>query len=116
MLDPNADHPEPMAAPPPTVVRRYDACMCRNIHPLFNLEPPATDDEVRSAALQYIRKISGFRKPSQVNEEAFARAVHDVSEASKRLLEVLVTSSPPKDRAVEAERARARRAKRFASA
>jgi hypothetical protein len=87
--------------------------MCRSIHTLFNLEPAATDDELRSAALQYIRKISGFQKPSQVNAEAFARAVEEVSDASKRLLDSLVTSATPKDRAVEAERARARSAKRF---
>lgn len=88
--------------------------MCRNIHTLFNFEP-ATDDEVRSAALQYVRKISGFRKPSQVNEQAFAHAVEEVFDASKRLLDMLVTSATPKDRSVEAELARARGAKRFAS-
>jgi len=90
--------------------------MCRNIHTLFNFEPPATDDEVRAAALQYVRKISGFTKPSQANEEAFARAVDEVAEASRRLIEALVTSAAPKDRAVEAERARARSAKRYAAA
>jgi hypothetical protein len=89
--------------------------MCRNIQTLFNFEPPATDEEVRSAALQYVRKISGFRKPSQVNEEAFARAVEEVFDASRRLLDTLVTSASPKDRAVEAERARERGAKRYAS-
>ena len=89
--------------------------MCRNIHTLFNYEPPATDDEVRGAALQYVRKISGFTKPSQANAEAFARAVDEVAAASKRLLEQLVTSAAPKDREVEAERARARAAKRFAA-
>jgi hypothetical protein len=88
--------------------------MCRNIQTLFNFEPPATDAEVRSAALQYVRKISGFGKPSQANEEAFTRAVEEVSDASRRLLDMLVTTAPPKDRAVEAERARARRANRFA--
>jgi hypothetical protein len=90
--------------------------MCRNIRSLYNYEPPATEDEVRAAALQYVRKISGFTKPSQANEAAFARAVQEVAEASKRMLEQLVTSAPPKDREVEAERARARAAKRFATA
>ena len=90
--------------------------MCRNIHTLFNFEPPATEDEVRDASLQYVRKISGFTKPSQVNEEAFARAVEEVAAASKRLLDQLVTTAAPKNREVEAERARARAAKRFAAA
>jgi hypothetical protein len=90
--------------------------MCRNIHTLYNFEPPATDEEIRGAALQYVRKISGFSKPSQANEEAFARAVEEVAAASKRLLDELVTSAAPKDREVEAERARARAAKRFATA
>ena len=90
--------------------------MCRNIHTLYNYEPPATEDEVGAAALQYVRKISGFTMPSQASEAAFARAVDEVSAASKRLLEQLVTSAPPKDREVEAERARARAAKRFATA
>ena len=90
--------------------------MCRNIHTLFNYEPAATDEEVRGAALQYIRKISGFTKPSRANEEAFERAVDEVAEASRRLLDVLVTSAAPRDREVEAERARARAAKRFAAA
>jgi hypothetical protein len=90
--------------------------MCRNIHTLFNYEPPATEEEVRDAALQYVRKISGFTKPSRANEEAFARAVDEVAAASRRLLEELVTTAAPKDREVEAERARARAAKRFATA
>jgi len=90
--------------------------MCRNIHTLYNFEPPATDEEVRDASLQYVRKISGFTKPSRANEEAFARAVDEVSLASKRLLDELVTSASPRDREVEAERARARAAKRFATA
>jgi len=90
--------------------------MCRNIHTLYNFEPPATNEEIRDASLQYVRKISGFTKPSQANEESFARAVEEVAAASKRLLEQLVTSAPPKDREVEAERARARAAKRFATA
>ena len=88
--------------------------MCRNIHTLFNFEPPATDEEVRDAALQYVRKISGFTKPSRTNEEAFARAVDEVTQASRRLLESLVTTAEPKDREVEAERKRARAAVRFA--
>src|SRR3989454_2383215 len=90
------------------VARPYDRGMCRNIHTLYNFEPPATEEEVRSAALQYVRKISGFNKPSQANEEAFARAVEAVAAASARLLEELVTSASPKDREVEAARARAR--------
>ncbi len=90
--------------------------MCRNIHTLFNFDPPATDEDVRASALQYVRKISGFTKPSRANEEAFARAVDEVADASKRLLDDLVTFAAPKDREVEAERARARAAKRFAAA
>jgi hypothetical protein len=90
--------------------------MCRNIHTLFNFEPEATDEEVRGAALQYVRKISGFTKPSRTNEAAFERAVDEVAAASKRLLDSLVTSAAPKDREVEAERARARAAKRYAAA
>jgi hypothetical protein len=88
--------------------------MCRNIHTLYNHEPEATEDEIHGAALQYVRKISGFTKPSRANEEAFARAVDEVAEASARLLESLVTSAPPRDREVEAERKRARAAERFA--
>ena len=90
--------------------------MCRNIHTLYNYEPPATSEEIRDASLQYVRKISGFTKPSQANEAAFARAVDEVAEASRRLLAQLVTSAAPKNREVEAERARARAAKRFATA
>jgi hypothetical protein len=90
--------------------------MCRNIQNLFNFEPPATDDEVRAASLQYVRKVSGFTKPSQANEEAFARAVDEVAEATSRLIASLVTSAAPKDREVEAARRRARGAKRFATA
>jgi hypothetical protein len=90
--------------------------MCRNIHTLFNFEPPATDDEVRDASLQYVRKISGFTKPSQANEEAFALAVDEVAEATRRLIDALVTNAAPKDREVEAERAKARAAERFATA
>jgi len=90
--------------------------MCRNIHTLFNYEPMATDDEVRAAALQYVRKVSGYTKPSQANEEAFALAVDEVSEATAKLLSSLVTNAPPRDREVEAERKRARAAERFAPA
>jgi hypothetical protein len=90
--------------------------MCRNIHTLFNFDPPATEDEVHDAALQYVRKISGSTKPSRANEAAFARAVEEVAAASQRLLDELVTNAPPKDREVEAERKRERAAKRFAAA
>ena len=89
--------------------------MCRNIRSLYNFDPPATDEEVRSAALQYVRKISGFTKPSQANAEAFERAVAAVAEISGQLLDELVTSAPPKDREVEAAKARARAAERFAA-
>jgi hypothetical protein len=90
--------------------------MCRNIRVLYNFAPPATDDEVEAAALQFVRKISGFTKPSQANAEAFDRAVEEVTAASQRLLDSLVTNAPPKDREVEAERRRERGAKRFAAA
>jgi hypothetical protein len=89
--------------------------MCRNIRPLHNFEPPASEDEVRSAALQYVRKISGSATPSQRNAEAFERAVDAVTEASRALLEALVTTAPPKDREVEAAKARQRAAHRYAS-
>ena len=88
--------------------------MCRNIRPLSNFEPPATDDEITAAALQYVRKISGSVKPARVNAEAFDRAVAEVAAASARLLDALVTTAPPKDRAVEADKARARAAVRYA--
>ena len=90
--------------------------MCRNIRPLHNFEPPATEDEIRSAAVQYVRKISGFTKPSAANAEAFERAVDAVAEASGVLLSQLTTSAPPKDREVEAEKRRARSAARYAAA
>jgi hypothetical protein len=90
--------------------------MCRNIQTLFNFDPPATDEEVHDAALQYVRKISGFTKPSQANEAAFARAVYEVTEATRRLVDSLVTTAAPKDREVEAARRRERGAKRFATA
>jgi hypothetical protein len=89
--------------------------MCRNIRTLYNFEPTATDDEVRDAALQYVRKISGFTKPSRANAEAFERAVDEVAEVSARLLGQLVTSAPPKDRETEAAKRRARSAQRFAA-
>jgi hypothetical protein len=89
--------------------------MCRNIRPLFNFEPPATDEEVRAAALQYVRKISGFTKPSQANAEAFERAVDAVAAASSQLLADLVTNAAPKDREIEAEKRRARAAGRYAA-
>ena len=87
--------------------------MCRNIRPLHNFEPPATEAEVHDAALQYVRKIAGFSKPSRANAEAFERAVDAVAKATSLLLDELVTSAPPKDRAVEAAKARARGAQRF---
>jgi hypothetical protein len=89
--------------------------MCRNIRNLHNFEPPATDDEVRASALQYVRKISGFTKPSAANAEAFERAVEEVTEISTRLLGELVTNAPPKNREVEAAKARARSAQRYAA-
>jgi len=90
--------------------------MCRNIHTLFNYDPPATEEEVRASALQYVRKISGFTKPSRANEEAFDRAVDEVAAVSQALLERLVTNAAPRNREVEAERKRAAAAKRFATA
>ena len=88
--------------------------MCRNIRPLSNFEPPASDDEIRAAALQFIRKISGSTKPSRVNAEAFDRAVEEVAATSTRLLDALVTTAPPKDREIEAAKARERSAARYA--
>jgi hypothetical protein len=89
--------------------------MCRNIRSLYNFDPPATDEEVRAAAVQYVRKISGFAKPSQANAEAFERAVDAVAHVSMHLLDELVTAAPPKDREVEAAKARARAAERYAA-
>jgi len=89
--------------------------MCRNIRTLYNFEPPATDEEVRAAALQYVRKISGFTRPSQANEEAFARAIDAVTEASATLLGELSTAAPPKDREAEAAKRRARARDRYAA-
>jgi hypothetical protein len=88
--------------------------MCRNIRVLHNFAPPASEEEVRAAALQYVRKISGTTKPSQANAEAFGRAVDEVAAASQRLLDALVTKAPPRDREVEATKARARAAARYA--
>ena len=90
--------------------------MCRNIRQLHNFDPPATSDEVRAAALQYVRKISGTTKPSQANAEAFDQAVEDIAAVSQRLLGQLVTTAPPKDREVEAAKAKARSAARFGTA
>jgi len=90
--------------------------MCRNIRTLHNFEPPATEEEVEAAALQYVRKISGTSKPSKANQAAFDLAVDEVAAASRRLLAALVTGAPPRDREVEAARARARAAQRFGSA
>ncbi len=87
--------------------------MCRNIKTLFNFDPPATEDEIQAAALQFVRKLSGFNTPSKANEEAFHRAVHEVSVVAKNLLDSLVTNAEPRNREVEIERARARNAKRF---
>lgn len=88
--------------------------MCRNIRPLFNFEPPATEDEIRNASLQFVRKISGFTKPSQANADAFDRAVQDVAASARELIASLSTSAAPRDRAEVAARAKARAAKRFA--
>jgi len=87
--------------------------MCRNIKTLFNFEPPATDDEIHASAVQFVRKLSGFTKPSQANQQAFDKAVEDVTRVARELLFSLQTSAPPRDRAIEAEKARTRSAKRF---
>ena len=89
--------------------------MCRNIRTLHNFEPPATEDEVRSAALQYVRKVSGTTKPSKANTEPFERAVEEIAAITSRLLEELVSNAPPKDREIEAAKARARAAERYAA-
>lgn len=89
--------------------------MCRNIKTLFNFEPPATEQEIRAASLQFVRKLSGYNAPSQTNAEAFERAVEEVSEAATRLLESLSTSAPPKDRVEEARKAKERNQRRFGS-
>jgi hypothetical protein len=87
--------------------------MCRNIKPLFNFEPPATEDEIRAASLQFVRKISGFTKPSKANEDTFNHAVDDIAKVAEVLMKSLVTQAPPRDRDVIAQRARERAAKRF---
>jgi hypothetical protein len=87
--------------------------MCRNIRPLFNFEPPATDDDVRAAALQYVRKVTGYNKPSRANEAAFDAAVERIADATRGLLDALVTAAPPRDRGVEIERARTRARERY---
>ncbi len=89
--------------------------MCRNIRTLYNFDPPASDEEIQAAALQYVRKISGFNRPSRANEQAFARAVEEVAEVSARLLHELRTAAPPKDRETEAAKARARSQQRYAA-
>ncbi len=88
--------------------------MCRNIRTLFNFEPPATEDEIRASAVQFVRKLSGFTHPSKANEAAFNRAVDEVADSARRLIQSLTTSSPPRDREVEAMKAKARAAERFA--
>jgi hypothetical protein len=90
--------------------------MCRNVKPLFNFAPPATDDEVRAAAVQFVRKLSGFTKPSRANEAVFDRAVDEVARAARRLVDGLTTTAPPKDREIEAAKARLRTAQRFGTA
>ena len=87
--------------------------MCRNIKPLFNFEPPATEDEIRAAALQFVRKVSGFNAPSKANEAAFLAAVEEITEVSRTLLQALATNAPPRSRAEEAAKAKARAARRF---
>lgn len=89
--------------------------MCRNIKPLFNFEPPVTEDEVRASALQFVRKVSGYTKPSKANEDAFNRAVEEVTDVTRRLMESLVTDAAPKDREIEAAKARERSAHRYQS-
>jgi len=90
--------------------------MCRNIRPLFNFEPPATEEEIRASALQFVRKVSGFQKPSRANAEAFGRAVDDVADTVRRLMADLSTAAPKRDREIEAAKARARAAERYARA
>ena len=87
--------------------------MCRNIRTLYNFDPPVTDDEIRAASLQFVRKLTGFNRPSHANEAAFERAVDETADVARRLLDSLVTSAPPRDREVEAEKARARWKERF---
>ena len=96
------------------VPRAHYACaMCRNIRPLFNFEPPATDEEIHAAALQYVRKVSGTRKPSETNVDPFERAIAEIAKATRRLVDSLETNAPPKNREVEAAKARERSANRY---
>src|SRR2546429_10013081 len=97
----------------PLALSRQEGSMCRNIRTLFNFEPPARDEEIRASALQFVRKLSGFTNPSRVNEAAFSRAVDEVSDAARRLLQSLETARPARDREAEAIKARARARKRF---
>ncbi len=90
--------------------------MCRNIKTLFNFDPPVTDEEIRAASLQFVRKLSGFTKPSRANEAAFEKAIDDTAQVARELLHALVTSSPPRDREIEAARAKERSAQRFGAA
>lgn len=90
--------------------------MCRNIKTLFNFDPPATDEEIRAASVQYVRKLSGFQSPSKANEEAFNLAIAEVAAASRKLLDSLITNSSPRDREIEAQKAKERSAKRFGTA
>jgi hypothetical protein len=122
-VGPAAPKPEPFppgkAARPPrasyiAAKREEGSAMCRNIRTLFNFKPPATEDEIHASALQFVRKLSGFTRPSQANAAAFERAVEEVSAAARRLLTSLETAAPPRDRDVEAEKARARSRARFA--
>jgi hypothetical protein len=100
----------------PAAAHAQERAMCRNIRTLFNFDPPATDEEIRAASLQFVRKLSGFTKPSKANEEAFERAVEETAMIARRLIDSLVTTAEPKDRELEAARARARTAARFGGA
>ena len=102
-----------IASEPPGAATGYACTMCRNIRPLFNFEPPATDEEIHAAALQYVRKVSGTRKPSEANSDPFERAIAEIAEATRRLVDSLETTSPPKNREIEAAKARARSAERY---
>jgi hypothetical protein len=100
----------------PIVLRAKEALMCRNIRPLFNFEPPASEEEVRASALQFVRKVSGFSKPSQANAEAFERAVDEVTETARKLIFSLHSAAPPRDRETEAHKARERSRLRYGQA
>lgn len=103
---------QPPSPEPPHLF--YSIGMCRNIKPLFNFDPPVTDEEVRAASLQFVRKISGFTKPSKTNEAAFDQAIEEVSAAARRLMDSLVTTAPSRDREIETAKAKARAVERFA--